>query len=70
MSAKELTALAKVCHKYGIQMLKMDNLEMQVDLSHTKPPKRPIETSAKGEATATSQTDEDIMYWSSGNIDG
>lgn len=69
IDVKALEKLAKLCHKYGINHIKSDGLELSLDLY--KGPQKPL---SKGRPSTVEEalsneadfTEEDIMFWSSG----
>ena len=62
---KELRALIKLCRSSGIEAIEVDNIKFQLK---DKPEKLKTEELVK--ESTKQYTDEDMLFWSSGNVDG
>jgi hypothetical protein len=74
MTPKQVAAYAKLCQKHGLRHLKIDGLELEVELGYSvQPPKHAITEYLEQEeknSAVVAPTDEDILYWSSGPVNG
>lgn len=70
MSPKELTALVKVCHKYGIKRLKTAQVELDVELDTIpKPSQKEAPISQPSEPKPSIEyTPEDVLFWSASDL--
>lgn len=64
ISVKELKEYAKACQKHGIKKLKLEGLEIDLELSQES-----IESQAAADASPLPElTDEDVLLWSSNAV--
>ena len=70
MSPKDVAAYVRVCKKHGVSSLKVNGLELTIDLSfvpHTHPTKLEASTDSPEAFPTTTYTDTDLLLWSTGS---
>lgn len=67
MTTKELTALAKLCQKYGIHELTLDNVHIKIDPHYKQQTTKQAPSLTPEENSLVTPSEEELTYWSSGN---
>lgn len=67
MEPKNLEKYVKLCRKYGIEHLKVGEIELKLSQD---PPKSPYKTRKDAQPAIQTDpvTDEDLLFWSSGGV--
>lgn len=63
---KELKAILKVCQDMRVSRLKMDGLEVELELHQVMSDSPETMQASATDGVPIAPTDEDLMYWSSG----